>query len=127
MYQDEQIIEQLGISELPQDEQAEIVNEAQVRIGELISSKLTDEQVAEYQAIIDGNSDVISSWLDKSIPDYKNEVVYQTFEEGVEADPEHNDPAKLFASVAWVQLTVPDIQNVVAEALEAFKQELAVR
>lgn len=127
MYQDEQIIEQLGINNLPSDEKEAVINEAQLRIGEAVSEQLTDDQLNEYQAIIDGNNDVIAAWLEKNIPDYKNEAVYQSFEEGVESDPERNDPAKLFASIAWVQITVPHIQDVVAKALDAFKQERAVR
>lgn len=127
MYQDEQIIEQLGINNLPGDEKEAVVNEAQLRIGEAVSEQLTDDQLNEYQAIIDGDNDVIAAWLEKNVPNYKNEAVYQSFEEGVESDPERNDPAKLFASIAWVQITVPRIQDIVAKSLDAFKQERAVR
>jgi hypothetical protein len=127
MYQDDQIIEQLGIQDVAEDEQTEIINEAQVRIGEAISEKLTDDQLNEYQAIIDGNEAVISAWLEKNIPEYKDEPVYRSFVEGLETDPEKNSPEKLFTNLAWIQLTVPDIQMVVAEAIEAFKQERAVR
>ena len=127
MYQDEQIIEQLGINNLPSDEKEAVINEAQLRIGEAVSEQLTDDKLNEYQAIIDGDNDVIATWLEKNVPDYKNEVAYQSFEEGVESDPERNDPAKLFASIAWVQITVPHIQDIVAGALDAFKKERAVR
>jgi hypothetical protein len=127
MYQDEQIIEQLAIADLASDEKTAVINEAQVRIGEAVSEQLADEQLAEYQAIIDGNEQVITSWLEKNIPNYKNEAVYQSFEEGVELDPERNNPAKLYASIAWVQLTVPHIQDIVAKALDDFKQERQVR
>lgn len=127
MYQDEQIVEQLNIAELPDDEKTEVINEAQVRIGEAVSEQLTDEQLNEYQAIIDGDNQVIAAWLEKHVPQYKEEAVYQTFEEGLESDPERNDPAKLFASIAWVQLTVPHIQDIVAKAIDAYKQERAVR
>ena len=127
MYQDEQIIEQLGINNLPSDEKEAVINEAQLRIGEAVSEQLTDDKLNEYQAIIDGDNDVIATWLEKNVPDYKNEAAYQSFEEGVELDPERNDPAKLFASIAWVQITVPHIQDIVAKSLDAFKQERAVR
>lgn len=127
MYQDEQIVEQLNIAELPDDEKTAVITEAQVRIGEAVSEQLTDEQINEYQAIIDGNSEVIASWLGKNVPNYKDEAVFQSFEEGFELDPERNDPAKLFASIAWVQLTVPHIQDIVAKAIDAYKQERAVR
>jgi hypothetical protein len=127
MYQDEQIIAQLNIAELPDDEKTAVINEAQVRIGETISEELTDEQLNEYQAIINGNEQVIDAWLEKNVPNYKDEAIYQSFEESYESDPEHNSPAKLFASIAWVQLTVPHIQDLVAKALERFKQERSVR
>jgi len=127
MYQDEQIIAQLNIEELPDDEKTEVITEAQVRIGETIAEELTSEQLTEYQAIIDGNEQVITTWLEKNVPDYKEEAIYQSFEEGYESDPEHNSPAKLFASIAWIQLTVPHIQDLVAKAIESFKQERSVR
>ena len=127
MYQDEQIIEQLNIAALPDDEKEEVITEAQVRIGETISEELTDEQLAEYKAIIDGNEQVINAWLEKNVPHYKEEAIYQSFEEAYESDPEKNSPAKLFASIAWIQLTVPHIQDLVAKALDNFKQERSVR
>jgi len=127
MYQDEQIIAQLNIAELPDDEKSVVITEAQVRIGEIISEELTNEQLTEYQAIINGDEQVIDAWLEKNVPNYKDEAIYQSFEEGYESDPEHNSPAKLFASIAWVQLTVPHIQDLVAKALERFKQERSVR
>ena len=127
MYQDEQIIAQLNIAELPDDEKTAIINEAQGRIGESISEQLSDEQLNEYQAIIDGNEHVIDAWLEQNVPNYKDEAVYQSFEEAYETDPERNSPTKLFASIAWVQLTVPHIQDVVAKALDDFKQERSVR
>jgi SNF2 family DNA or RNA helicase len=127
MYQDEQIIAQLNIEALPDDEKTEVIREAQVRIGETISEELTEEQLVEYQAIIDGNEQVIATWLEKNVPHYKDEAIYQSFEEGYESDPEHNSPAKLFASIAWIQLTVPHIQDLVAKVIESFKQERSVR
>ncbi len=127
MYQNEHIIEQLGIAELPAEQQEEIVNEAQVRIGEAISRQLTDEQQNEYQAIIDGDAQVIDAWLDANVPEYQDAATYQSFGEGYESDPEKNDPKKLFASLAWVQLTVPQLPEIVATALGSFKQEREVR
>jgi hypothetical protein len=127
MYQDEQIIQQLGIADLPDDQKEVLVSEAQVRIGEAISQQLTDEQLHEYQAIIDGDKQVIDSWLENNVANYEEAGAYQAFEEAYESDPEKNDPKKMFASLAWVQLNVPHLQEVVAQALESFRQEREVR
>ncbi|HWT40257.1 MAG TPA: DUF5663 domain-containing protein [Dongiaceae bacterium] len=127
MYSNDYIIEQLGITGLPADEQEELINEAQVRIGEAMSENLSEAQQNEFQAIIDGDEAVISLWLDQHVPDYKNAAAYQAFEEDYANDPEHNDPAKLFATIAWPQLNVPNVQPIVDKTLQAFKQELATR
>ncbi len=127
MNTDEQIIEQLDIAAFPEQEKRALIEQAQLRIGESIRESLSDQKINEYQAIIDGNEQVINAWLDETIPDYKNAAVYQSLEEGSDSDPDHNDPAKIFASLAWVQINIPNIQEIVAKTLADFKQELATR
>lgn len=126
MYQsDEQIITQIGIADLPEERQRSIIDEVQVQIGELVSEQLTEQQLNEYQAIIDDDKDVIDAWLDENVPDYKNAAAYQAFEEDYHEDPEHNNPAKLFASLAWLQLNVPNVESLMQQGIDAYKQELA--
>lgn len=125
MYQREQIIEQLGIQNWPADKQDQAVETATFRIGNAVTEQLSDQQFNEYQAIIDDNQPVIDAWLAQHAPNYKESPVYQEFEAGYEEDPEKNSPAKLFASIAWIQKNVPDVQNVIASTLEAYRQELA--
>lgn len=125
MYQREQLIEQLGIQDWPEEKQDQAVEMATYRIGDAITGALSEEQFDEYKAIVDDDTAVIDSWLEQNIPDYKESPVYQEFEQGYEEDPEKNNPAKLFASMAWVQVNVPNLQEVIAQALDAYKQELA--
>lgn len=125
MYQREDIIEQLGIQNWPADKQDEAVEAATHRIGSAVTDKLSEAQFNEYEAIVDNNQDVITAWLAKNVPDYKNSVMFQQFEEGYESDPEKNSPEKLFASVAWIQLNVPNVEALITGALDAYRQELA--
>ena len=39
-------------------------------------------------------------------------------------DPENNNPAKLFSSVAWIQENVPDFEARANRAVEEYRQEL---
>lgn len=125
MYQREDIIEKLGIQDWSEAEQDEAVETATHRIGLAVTDELSETQFNEYQAIVNDDKAVINTWLEKNMPDYENSAVFQQFEEGVAEDPEQNDPKKLFASVAWIQLNVPNVQELIAKALEAYKQELA--
>ena len=91
----------------------------------MIYIKLTEQQFNEYKAIVDDNHEVIDAWLDQNVPDYKESPVYKEIEGGYDADPEKNNPAKLFASIAWIQVNVPNVQDIIAKALDEYKQELA--
>ena len=125
MYQREDIIEKLGIQDWSEAEQNEAVEAATHRIGLAVTDTLSEEQFNEYQAIVNDDKAVINAWLEKNVPDYEKSAVFQQFEEGVAEDPEQNDPKKLFASIAWIQLNVPNVQELIATALETYKQELA--
>lgn len=125
MYDREQLIEQLGIQAWPEDKQDQAVEVAIYKIGEATTSQLTEQQFNEYQAIVDDDQSVIDSWLAANVPDYKDSPVYQELEAGYNEDPEKNNPAKLFASVAWIQVNVPNVQDLIAKALEEYRQELA--
>lgn len=125
MYDREQLIDQLGIQAWPEDKQDQAVEMAIYKIGEATTGQLTEQQFNEYQAIVDDDQSVIDSWLAANVPDYKDSPVYQELEAGYDEDPEKNNPAKLFASVAWIQVNVPNVQELIAKALDDYRQELA--
>ena len=124
-YDKQFIIEALGINELPAEEKERIVIEATMRIGTALVGGLSDQQYTEYKAIVDDDAAVIDAWLSQNVPDYKELPAYQEIESGYEADPEKNRPEKLFATIAWIEKTVPDIQDRINQTLAAYKQELA--
>ncbi|MGH7218672.1 MAG: DUF5663 domain-containing protein [Candidatus Microsaccharimonas sp.] len=124
--QDEQhIIDTLGIAAWSEDKREPAVIEATMRIGNALMDDLSEAQYNEYTAIVDNNQDVITAWLEKNVPDYKENPVYVSIEADYDTDPEKNDPAKIFASLAWIQLNVPDLESRIAKTLEAYKQELS--
>ena len=121
MIRDEELLEKIGAADAPEDEQRLLLEQLQTYIGEAISNTLSEQQLNEYQAIIDDDEDVIDAWLDAHVPDYKNAVLYQEFEQGTEQDPERNSPKKLFASLAWVEVHVPNLQAIIDEVVESFR------
>ena len=121
MQSDEYIIEQLEINALSADDQADILDQVRLSIGEAVSAQLSEAQLEEYQEIIDANNKVIQPWLAKNIPDYKKSVVYEELLEGFKTDPEKNDPDKLFASLAWIELNVPNAKEVTDNVIADYK------
>lgn len=126
MLQDEQYVaETLGIEDWPADKKEEAVVEGMLRAGGAITEGLSEEQDQEYTAIINDDHEVINQWLEQNVPDYKENPLYQMMANGTNDDPEHNNPAKLFATAAWFKINVPDAEERVEKALATYKQELA--
>ena len=121
---EQDMIQRLGIESWPEDRQQAALTELNMRIGDALDAKLTDQQRTEYQAIIDANQDVINAWLSQHAPEYKQTPMYQEILASYEEDPEKNDPAKIYASIAWTQVNLPDTQQVVDEIVVAYKAEL---
>jgi hypothetical protein len=127
MYQEHQLIEQLGIASLPQERQTEILDELNFKIGQAIAAGYSEQQANEYEAIVNDDKDVIDAWLSQNIPDYKNSPVYKELANDYDEDPEHINPAKVFASLAWTQVNSPNAQETVAQVIDDFKKELTAR
>lgn len=125
MFQDEQLIEQLGIEALSADEQTKIIEEANRRVGDAVSENWTEQQQNEYQAIIDSDQAVIDAWLEHNVPDYKETDIYKEIAKGFDEDPEHIAPDKVVASIAWIQLNAPNAQEIAAKVVDTYKNELA--
>ncbi|MDB5162540.1 MAG: hypothetical protein JWO54_62 [Candidatus Saccharibacteria bacterium] len=127
MYQEEQLIEQLGVGNLPKERQAEILAQLNYKIGEALTAEYSEQQINEYEAIINDDHDVIDAWLSQNVPDYKDSPVYQELASGYDSDPEHINPAKVFASLAWTQVNSPNAQDTVAKVIDQYRQELATQ
>lgn len=118
------MISRLGIGELSETEQADILDEANRRIGENLSSGLNEQQINEYQAIIDGNQAVIDAWLEQNVPDYKESPIYQEIDAGFATDPDQVPADKAFAAMAWVQQHTPDALETIEKVLTDYGNEL---
>jgi hypothetical protein len=116
-----QLIEVLGIQAFSPEEQQNIVDQYQLLIGEALTEGLSEEQLSEYQQIIDGNQEVITNWLAENEPEYKNTIAYEELNAGYDQDPEKTGADKVYASMAWVQHNAHDIDQTVARIQEQIK------
>ena len=79
---DEQFLQEMGLSAMPEDQKQKFLDyvqeELEVRIGERISRGLTEVQLNEFDQITDPAA--AATWLEKNRPDYR-EIVSRTIEE----------------------------------------------
>ena len=79
---DEQFLQEMGLSAMPEDQKQKFLDyiqeELEVRIGERISRGLTEVQLNEFDMITDQAE--ATKWLEKNRPDYRD-IVNRTIEE----------------------------------------------
>ena len=79
---DEQFLQEMGLSAMPEDEKQKFLDylqeELEVRIGERISRGLSEVQLNEFDMITDQAE--ATKWLEKNRPDYRD-IVTRTIEE----------------------------------------------
>ena len=124
MSEDEQLIAELEIQNLTPEEQQNVLNGLRMEIGEALVSGFDDAQLAEYQAIIDDDTEVINKWLAQNVPDYKSTVAYQQLAEGYDLDPDKVSPDKVYAYMAWVEKNSPELAETVARIKAEIKANI---
>ncbi len=125
---DAKFLEECGLATLPADEAKLLLRmfykEMELRVGAALSSGLSDDQLNEFESIIDSDMEMIRSWLDTNFPNFKEEKTYrQLRERAVEGAPE--DPIlKETASLLWLQVNRPNYRETVNNQLELMRTEL---
>ncbi len=122
--QPDAFIEMLGIVDRPAAEQQDILLEFQMRVGDQLMERATDEQNAEYRDIINDNREVIQRWLDQHAPDYRESEAFMLAQQQAAMEEDDIWPEKIYASMAWITVTFPDYQEIVAQVAEQYRQEL---
>lgn len=118
---DDDMVKRLGIEGQSKERIALQLEQVRTLVGEAISARLTPQQVHEYEAIINNDQTVITKWLQENMPEYKTTFLFHQLQETAHDDPEHNSSEKLFASLAWVNKNVPDVQTITDSVIEQYK------
>lgn len=125
---DDKFLEETGLNLLPEEQKKpflqHIYDELELRVGTKLSSGMTDEQLREFEAIIDRKDDVIQTWLSSNVPDYTNDVIFQQLQSSTGLDINNLNLKADYAATKWLELNRSDYRQVVAEVLNGLKTEL---
>ena len=125
---DDKFLEEIGLNDLPEEQKKpflqHIYDELELRVGTKLSDGMTDEQLEEFEAIIDHKEDVVTAWLEKNAADYHNDVVFGQLQSSTGLDV--NDPSlrSEYAATKWLEINRSDYRQVVAQVLEELKKEV---
>lgn len=125
---DDKFLQDLGLDQLP-DEQKKaflehIYNELELRVGTRLSDGLSDDQLEEFEAIIDKKDDVIAAWLQNHAPDYYNDEAFTRLQQATGLDVNDVNLRNEYTATKWLEVNRPDYRQVVAQVLDELKKEI---
>jgi len=125
---DDKFLADVGLNEMPEDQKKaflqHIYDELELRVGTKLSDGMSDEQLEEFESIIDRKDDIVMAWLEKNAPDYHNDESFSRIQEATKMDV--NDPGLRaeYAATKWLEVNRPDYRDVVASVLAEIKNEI---
>ena len=121
---DDTFLEAVGLGALPEDQKSAFLENAQdqfeVRVGEKMNAQMTDEQVDEFEKIIDNDQETINRWL-AGLGDYRSDEIYQRIASNVE---DESDRINNYVSAKWLDKNCPNYRQIIEETLEELKNEI---
>jgi hypothetical protein len=125
---DDKFLQDIGLNDLPEAQKKpflqHIYDELELRVGTKLSDGMTDDQLEEFESIIDHKDDIITDWLVKNVPEYHNDSTFIKLQETTKIDV--NDPSLRaeYAATKWLEINRPDYRQVVSQVLDDLKKEV---
>ena len=125
---DDQFLADVGLAGLPEDQKKPFLqhtyDQLEYKVGIRLSEGMTDDQLEEFEGIIDRKEDLISAWLASHAPDYQNEEVFQRLMQVSNLPANDSGLRAEYAATKWLEVNRPDYRDVVAATLDEIKQEI---
>lgn len=125
---DDKFLADIGLNELPEEQKKaflqHIYDELELRVGTKLSDGMSDEQLEEFEAIIDRKDDVIRTWLESHVPDYYNDEAFGRIQEATGLDINDAGLRAEYTATKWLEVNRPDYRDVVAGVLDELKAEI---
>lgn len=125
---DDQFLADVGLAALPEEQKKPFLqhtyDQLEYKVGIRLSEGMTDEQLEEFEAIIDRKEDVITTWLSSHAPNYQSEEVFQRLMQASNLPADDPGLRAEYAATKWLEVNRPDYRDVVAQTLEEIKKEI---
>lgn len=125
---DDKFLQEIGLNELPEEQKKpflqHIYDELEIRVGTKLSDGMTDEQLEEFESIIDRKDNAVDEWLDKNMADYYNDDSFIDLQKMTGMDVNDPNLRAEYVATKWLEINRPDYKQVVERLLNELKQEV---
>lgn len=125
---DDKFLQEIGLNELPEEQKKpflqHVYDELEIRVGTKLSDGMTDEQLEEFESIIDRKDNAVDKWLDKNMTDYYNDDSFIDLQKTTGMDVNDPNLRAEYVATKWLEINRPDYKQVVERLLNELKQEV---
>lgn len=125
---DDQFLVDVGLGSLPEEQKKPFLqhtyDQLEYRVGIRLSEGMSDEQLQEFEKIIDRDQATVTSWLAQHAPAYQQEEVFLRLVQASGLPADSADLAAEFAATKWLEVNRPDYRDVVKATLDEIKVEI---
>ena len=125
---DDQFLIDVGLGALPEDQKKPFLqltyDRLEYQVGIQLSDGMSDDQLKEFESIIDRDETVINDWIAAHAPGYKDEEVFKRLQQASGLDENSAGLRAEYAATKWLEVNRPDYRDVVAKVLDGIKQEI---
>lgn len=125
---DDKFLQDLGLDTLPDNQKQAFLEQVyaslEERVGVLLSEGLSDEQLEEFEAIIDRKADRVDAWLVVHVPNFTVDPAFLQLQQ-MSSLPQNDPGLKAeFTATKWLEVNRPNYREVVAKTMEELKKEI---
>lgn len=125
---DDKFLADIGLADMPEEQKQaflqHIYEELELRVGTKLSDGLSDQQLEEFEKIIDKNQEAIDNWVAVHVQDYQNDEIFKRMQQALQLDPADPNLKAEYVATKWLEVNRPDYRAVVKQVLDELKTEI---
>jgi hypothetical protein len=125
---DDKFLADIGLNDLPDDQKQaflqHIYEELELRVGTRLSDGLSDEQLEQFEKIIDRDQATVDAWVAQFAADYLNDEVFTRMQQATKMEATDPSLKAEYVATKWLEVNRPDYRQVVAAVLDELKGEI---
>ena len=125
---DENFLNDLGLQDMPAEQKdaflKHIYDELELRVGTKLSEGLSEDQLREFERIIDRDQASIQNWIRNHAPNYVEDPMFVRLQQATKLDAGDQGLLAEYSATKWLEVNRPDYRDVVASVLDELKKEI---
>ena len=126
---DDTFLDDVVVGSMPSHEKKffleHIRSELELRVGTALSEGLSDEQIAQFEALVDGSEADVQEWVMVNAADYTEDKMFQNLAAQASPTSSELDILSEYARFKWIHINRPNYQEIIVREMVILRDEIS--